>query len=124
MANVPEPEPPAKPKGQSRRGSPTPSADVESLFGPGRSEYSFRSRESKEERLSRLRQEEADKALARQKDLIAFVAVVVLIGVVAAASLVVVFAPGFSDDLKKWATVTLTTILSAGVGYLGGKAQK
>ena len=108
----------------SHRGSPKSPADVESVFGPGRSEYSFRSRESKEERLSRLRQEEADKALARQKDSIAFVAVVVLIGVVAAASLVVVFAPGFSDDLRKWSTVTLTIILSASVGYLSGKAQK
>lgn len=71
-----------------------------------------------------LRQEEADKDLSRRKDWLAFRVFVGLLGLIAISSLVVVLIPWFSDDARKWATLSLTTILSLIVGYLVGKAQK
>ena len=80
--------------------------------------------ESPAEIRSRLQEQKAEAIHARSKDLLLFR--VVLAGVVAVAGLClwVALGPGHTPDDKKWSTSILTSMVSAGVGYLTGKAVK
>ncbi len=83
----------------------------------------FQSREMPEELVVRLRTEEkkADHELWKEK-VILFVVLAGLI-VITVTCLVITLIPGTSED-KKWAMAALASIVSAGVGYLGGRASK
>lgn len=85
-------------------------------------ETHIRREEHAEERASRLRQREEDAKHARRKDLIVLVAI--LVGVAAVMGLCGWTAVmGASPDDKKWATAVLTSMVTAGLGYLSGKGQ-
>ena len=67
------------------------------------------------------RETEADAALRRHKDLFAFRAVVISLGLLMVAALAVVLFPGLAPESKGWATSALSAIVAGGVGYLGGR---
>ena len=71
---------------------------------------------------SRLRIEEARDQHVRRKDTIILVAVLIGLGVICGACLIVAFV-GSAED-KKWAMSVLAAIVSAGVGFIGGKAYR
>src|SRR5271166_3947439 len=66
------------------------------------------------------RETEADAQHRRRKDLIAFGAVVVAMGLLMLAALAVVLVPGLAPESRGWATSVLSAIVAGGVSYLGG----
>lgn len=57
------------------------------------------------------------------KEKVILVATLLGLGVIAGTCLVVAIRPGASED-KKWAMSIVASIVSVGVGYLGGRASK
>jgi len=47
-----------------------------------------------------------------------------IVGAMTLVCVVAVFLPGMPAENSKWATTMLTTIVSAGVGYMTGKNSK
>jgi hypothetical protein len=80
--------------------------------------------ESPQEIASRLRREEADAEHQRKKELLILWAVLMIVGAMTFVCVVIVFLPGTSPENSKWATMFLTTIGSAGIGYMTGKNSK
>jgi hypothetical protein len=87
-------------------------------------EFSIGSREHPDELAARLRREEADAEHERRKDLLLLWAVLMTVSVVSVVCIVIIAVSGASVDNAKWATTVLTTIISAGVGYMTGKSSK
>ncbi len=58
------------------------------------------------------------------RDSILFGMITIGVTILSLSCLWIVVRPGQSADQQKWATTLLTTIVSAGVGYLTGKANK
>ena len=115
------------PTGQGRRAArPRPgevSLDLAGLLTSRRVKVEIPPRETSPELQSRLRIEEAKAAHQLWKDKLILVVTLALLVVVAISCLVVAFRPGPSED-KKWAMSVLASIVSLGVGYLGGRAGK
>lgn len=51
-------------------------------------------------------------------------AVLMTVGVVSVVCIIMIVVSGAPVDNAKWATTVLTTIISAGVGYMTGKGSK
>jgi hypothetical protein len=83
-----------------------------------------KSRESPREIQARIARESAEAAHQRHKDLLITWAVLITVGVVSAVCIMVVFLPGVPPENARWATTLLTTIVSAGLGYMTGKNSK
>jgi hypothetical protein len=123
MANPtdqPQPERVDSPK-RSTRGRPL---TVGSFVESDLLEFSIESREHPDERGARLRREHADAEHERRKDLVLLWAVLITVGVVSVVCVVIIAVSGAPADNAKWATTVLTTIVSAGVGYMTGKSSK
>lgn len=98
-------------------------------------DLTLKPKETPEERKSRLRREEADAEhhrkreaadaeLQRKKELLILWAVLMIVGAMTFVCVVIVFLPGAPPENSKWATMFLTTIGSAGIGYMTGKNSK
>jgi hypothetical protein len=85
---------------------------------------SLESLEHRDERGARLRREHADAEHERRKDLVLLWAVITTVGAVSVICIVLIAVSGAPVDNAKWATTVLTTIISAGVGYMTGKSSK
>ena len=124
MASEPEEESPSpEAEDQPPRRKPRPKKDPIELSDLVRYGVLTGKIEQKEQRIeieSRLRIEEARERHARRKDMILLVAVLIGLGVICGACLVVAFT-GSAED-KKWAMSVIAAIVSAGVGFIGGKA--
>jgi hypothetical protein len=83
-----------------------------------------KSRESPREIQARIEHEAAEAAHQRQKDLLITRAVLITVGVVSVVCIAVVLVPGLPPENAKWATTILTTITSAGLGYMTGRNSK
>lgn len=94
------------------------------FFESDRYTLSIESREHPDERGARLRREHADAEHERRKDLVLLWAVLITVGVVSVVCVVIIAVSGAPVDNAKWATTVLTTIISAGVGYMTGKSSK
>jgi hypothetical protein len=81
-------------------------------------------REAAKERDARLAEEGKQNDHERGKEILVLRAVIGLVGATALVAFIVVLFPSFPDDVRKWGAVSLTSILSMAVGYLGGKASK
>jgi hypothetical protein len=73
---------------------------------------------------ARLRNDAADAAHQRIKDLVGFYAAIAGVAGVAILCGYLALAPGSSADEKKWATASLASIVSTGVGIITGKNLK
>ena len=80
--------------------------------------------ETREESKARLARESHEAVHRVWRESVLFGIFTVGVTVVAVACLWIALKPGQSPDNQKWATTLLTTIVSAGVGYLTGKASK
>lgn len=87
-------------------------------------DLTLKSKETRQEIASRLRREEADAELQRKKELLILWAVLMIVGAMTFVCVLIVFLPGTSPENSKWATMFLTTIGSAGIGYMTGKNSK
>lgn len=87
-------------------------------------DFRITSIETPEELRSRLQREEAAARHERFKDLVILVAVLLGVAVMMAFGLRIAADSNSSPDDKKWATALLTSIVSAGLGFLTGKATK
>jgi hypothetical protein len=110
-------------------GSKTPRAKPQSPLGdivPKDHRLKIEPAESKSELESRLRQREAEAWHARLRDTVVLFAVVTVVAAVACQCMWIVVHPKDHDaETIKWATTTLTAIISAGVGYaVRGKTSK
>ncbi len=76
-----------------------------------------------EERVVRLKNEERKADHERWKEKAILVAVLAWLSIIALACLVVALIPGAPEE-KKWAVLILTSIVSLGVGCVGGRASK
>jgi hypothetical protein len=83
----------------------------------------FKSREKPQELKARLQTEEKKAEHELWKEKIILRIVLAGLSTITLACLVVALIPGPSED-KKWAMAILASIVSAGVGYLGGRASK
>jgi hypothetical protein len=82
------------------------------------------SREAPDERDARLNRERAEAEHERHKEIMILRAVLTTVGIALLVCIVVIVMPGSPPENAKWATTLLTTIVSAGVGYLTGKSSK
>lgn len=82
------------------------------------------SREDPAERDSRLRREEADAAHSRRKDFALHVVTFFVIAVTFTVCAYLILAAPGNTEQNKWATATLTSIVTGLVGYVTGKSQK
>jgi hypothetical protein len=87
-------------------------------------EFSIASREHPDVRDARLRREQVDADHERRKELVILWAVLITVGVVSVVCIIMIALSGAPVDNAKWATTVLTTIVSAGVGYMTGKSSK
>ena len=87
-------------------------------------EFSIGSREHPDELGARLHRERADAEHERHKEMMLLWAVLMTVGVVSVVCVVIIAVSGAPVDNAKWATTVLTTIVSAGVGYMTGKSSK
>lgn len=87
-------------------------------------ELQVRSPEHPEELQARLRRQEAQEQHERRKDLAVTAAVLFGVATLMGFCIWTVGSAGSSPDDKKWATALLTSIVTAGLGYLTGKATK
>jgi hypothetical protein len=69
------------------------------------------------------RESETDALYRRRKDLVAFTAVIIGMGLVGLLAAAVVLIPGLAPESKGWATSALSAIIAGGVGYLSGKSS-
>lgn len=110
-------------------------SDIGALFKKGQTELTSRTRETKEERLSRLkreeetkthdlRQEAAEKELRRRMEVVVFWLFVAMVAAAFSVSLLLFALPGGPDETKKQSYSLITSILVAGLGYLVGKSVK
>jgi len=86
--------------------------------------WEAKSHESPREIQARIEHEAAEAVHQRHKDLLITRAVLITVGVVTALCITVVLLPGIPSENAKWATTLLTTIVSAGLGYMTGKNSK
>ncbi len=80
--------------------------------------------ESPRELSSRLQEEAAEARHRRIKDLVLFLFLLILLGASSFSCLALVARNDSSPEDKKWATGVLAAIVSGGIGFLTGKAQK
>ena len=80
--------------------------------------------ESREELKTRLARESRDSTHRIWRESLLFGIFTTGVLIVAGACLWISLRPGQSPENQKWATTLLTTIVSAGVGYLTGKSSK
>ncbi len=85
---------------------------------------SIASREDPTERDSRLRREEAEDAHKRRKDLALHAITFAVIAAAFAVCAYIVLTSPAAAEQNKWATATLTSIVTGLVGYVTGKSQK
>jgi hypothetical protein len=97
---------------------------LDDLFGSKTVAFNNTLRDSPQEIRARLQREEADAAHQRAKDLFLYRTVTAAVGVVSVVCLIIAVIPAVPDDTRKWATTLLTSIVSAGLGYMTGKASK
>ncbi|HEX8073145.1 MAG TPA: hypothetical protein VF546_24570 [Pyrinomonadaceae bacterium] len=98
--------------------------DLNELAGKQNLNLTIAPREDPAEMQSRLRREEADAAHQRRKDLTLFVTTFVVIVAAFGICAYIVLGGRASAEADKWATATLTSIVSGLVGYVTGKAVK
>lgn len=87
-------------------------------------EVRFQGAETPAERSARIKEKAEAAAHDRWKDRLFTVAAVAVVGMTFLIGMTLLLVPGFNDDSKKWAAVTVTSILSAAIGFVGGKASK
>ena len=80
--------------------------------------------ESRDERASRLRREEAEDAHNQQINLLVHRSVIVAVAIAMTACVVVTFVQDPKTGLPDKAMTIITAIVAAGVGYVTGKARK
>src|SRR4028118_1925048 len=109
----------ARRKTQSNLGSVVLPSDM-TLKG----QFNLATTESPEEQTSRLRIEEAEAAHRRRQEIWVLGAVLITVAIAVGISLWVIVGLGYSAENMKWATTLLTSIISAGIGYVTGKASR
>ncbi|CAN5901341.1 hypothetical protein BH23PLA1_BH23PLA1_23600 [soil metagenome] len=88
-------------------------------------QLSFRRPETTSERSSRLKQSSELAAHDRRKEWVVLIAVTAIVSTATVLCIgIVLLHPYFPDDSSRWASVTLSSIISVAIGYLGGKASK
>lgn len=102
---------------------PKRTLDINSLANTPDWEVEVKTAESPEERAHRLSEASLDNRARRRKELWLFFTLLVGVSVVGGASLFASVDRNTSAEDKKWATAMLTSIVSAGVGYLTGKGK-
>ncbi len=80
--------------------------------------------ETRDEAKARLLRESHEAKHRVWRDSILFGTLTLGVSLVAVVCLWIALKPGQESETQKWATTLLTTIVSAGVGYLTGKASK
>jgi hypothetical protein len=80
--------------------------------------------ESRDEVKARLARESLEAGHRLWRESILFGILTLGVSIVVLACLWIALQPGQSPENQKWATTLLTTIVSAGVGYLTGKSSK
>lgn len=109
-----DPKPPKAPRPRS--------VDLNALSEAHYVTGEFRPREDESERDARLRTEEAQAAHERSKDLL--ILKFVLFGLTAICVACLYGALAGQPEDKKWAMSVLASIVSGGLGYLGGRSKK
>jgi len=85
---------------------------------------SIASREDPTERDSRLRREEAEDTHKRRKDLALHAITFAVIATAFAVCAYIILTSPAAAEQNKWATATLTSIVTGLVGYVTGRSQK
>jgi len=102
---------------------PGSTIDIGSLANDRNLTVEVKTAESIEERAHRLSEAALDNKARRTKDLWLFFVLLAGVSVVGGACLMASIDSKTSAEDKKWATAMLTSIVSAGVGYLTGKGK-
>lgn len=82
------------------------------------------SREDPAERDSRLRIEEARSLHERRKEISLYGATIGIVAATFGISAYIILASSYDGEIDKWATATLTSIVTGLVGYTFGKQSK
>jgi cation transport ATPase len=123
MPNSPD-ERSGQPESPKTKPSRSRSLNVADFVESDRYKLAFESREHPDEMGARLHQERADADHERRKEMVILWAVLMTVGAVSVVCITMIVISGAPVDNAKWATPVLTTIVSAGVGYMTGKSSK